>query len=219
VNVRRRDWRDTVQVAADLALLGLLVALAALPVVTAGAAVATGSAAMHHYLEYDRWPGLRFCWSVFRGRLLSGLLATAVCAAAATLVVVDLLALRAGVVPGGPPLIALTVAVVAVAAGYTGLVVVAAGAADSDRLTGASAAAPARVVRSRATGRPATVASAAAVVALAVVLGMLVHPALSPVLAGYTLFALHVVARRTDVRRLAGESTHIGRTGRSRALR
>ena len=213
-NVRRRDWRDTVQVAADLALLGLLVALAALPVVTAGAAVATGSAAVHHYLEHDRWPGTRFCWAVFRGRLLSGFLASAVFAAAMTLVVVDVLALRAGVVPGGTPLIALTVAVVAVAAGYAGLVVVAAGAEDDARVTGTPPPA-----RSGTVGRPVTVASAAGVVALAVFLGLLVHPALTPVMAGFTLFALHVVARRTGVRRLAGESTHIGRTGRSRALR
>jgi len=213
-NVRRRDWRDTVQVAADLALLGLLVALAALPVITAGAAVATGSAAVHHYLEHDRWPGARFCWAVFRGRLLSGFLASAVFAAAMSLVVVDVLALRAGVVPGGTPLIVLTVAVVAVAAGYAGLVVVAAGAADNARLTGGALPA-----RSGAIGRPATVASAAGVVALAVFLGMLVHPALTPVLAGYMLFALHVVARRTDMRRLAGEGARIGGTAREKTLR
>ena len=211
--MRRRDWRDTVQVATDLALLGLLVALAALPVVTAGAAVATGSAAVHHYLEHDRWPGARFCWAVFRGRLLSGFLASAVFAAAMSLVVVDVLALRAGVVPGGTPLIVLTVAVVAVAAGYAGLVVVAAGAEDDARITGTPPPA-----RSGTVGRPVTVASAAGVVALAVFLGLLVHPALTPVMAGFTLFALHVVSRRTDVRRLAGEGTHISGTTREKAL-
>jgi len=51
--------------------------------------------------------------------------------------------------------------------------------------------------------RPATVAAASGVLMVAVVLGMLVHPALSPVLAGYTLFALHVVARRRQNLRLA----------------
>ena len=55
---RASDWRETVRVATDLALLGLLTVLAALPVVTAGAAVATASAAVHHYLQYDRWPAV-----------------------------------------------------------------------------------------------------------------------------------------------------------------
>jgi len=235
--MRRHDWRDTMRVATDLALLGLLVTTAALPVVTAGAAVAAGSAAMHHYLEYDSWPGPRFCWSVFRGRLVSGLAATAVCTVALALVVADLLALRAGAVPGGVPMMVLTVAAAAVAAGYAGLVAVAVGAADSARQqpsgpaylgesvasggaclgepVAPGAAYPEEALTERDAGtfawlspvpggrRPATVAAAAGVIVLAVVVGMLVHPALSPVLAGYTLFALHVVARRRQNQRPA----------------
>jgi hypothetical protein len=42
----RHSWRDSVAAAGDLALLGFLVTLAALPVVTAGAAVLTGSHAV-----------------------------------------------------------------------------------------------------------------------------------------------------------------------------
>jgi len=215
MSVRRRDWRETVQVATDLALLGLLVTVAAAPVVTAGAAVAAGSAAVHHYLEYDSWPGPGFCWSVFRRRLVSGFAVSAACGVALTLVVIDILALRAGTVPGGRPLMVLTVVVAAVAAGYVGLVVVAAGAADSARLRSLGSAsalvADAAGLRSASLDesvagppdvvgrRPATIAAAAGVVALAGVLVMLVHPVLSPVLAGYTLFALHVVARRPHV--------------------
>jgi hypothetical protein len=175
----RRDWRDTVRVAADLALLGLLVSAAALPVLTAGAAVATGSAAVHHYLEYDRWPGPALCRRMFRRRFLPGLAVTLAFVAAAVLVAVDLRALRSGWVPGGAPLIALTAVAAAAAVGYLGLVVVAAGAGWDARAV-----------------RPGTVAAMAGVVALAVVLAVLVHPVLVPVLAGYTIFALHVVARR-----------------------
>jgi hypothetical protein len=180
VGAGRRDWRDTGRVAADLALLGLLVSAAALPVVTAGAAVATGSAAVHHYLEHDRWPGPGFCWRVFRRRLLPGLAAVLACALLAALVAVDLRALSAGRVPGGAPLIAVTVVAVVAAVGYLGLLVVAAGAG-----------------RASARGRgPVRVAAMAGVVALAALLAVLVHPVLVPVLAGYAIFALHVVARR-----------------------
>jgi hypothetical protein len=176
----RRDWRDTGRVAADLALLGLLVSAAALPVVTAGAAIAAGSAAVHHYLEYDRWPGPRFCWREFRRRLLPGLAAILACAAAAVLVVVDLKALKTGWVPGGPAMMAVTAVATVAVVGFLGVVVVAAGAGWESRVV-----------------RPVTVASMAGVLALAVVLAALVHPVLVPVLAGYTIFALHVVARRS----------------------
>jgi len=193
----RRDWRETVRIATDLALLGLLTALAALPVVTAGAAVATAGSAIHHHLEYDRWPAPGFCWSVFRRRLLPGLAATAGCLVAAALVVADVLALRAGVVPGGVLLLVLTVVVACLAAGCAGLLVV----ADSARLAGQPGPS--------AAGRPAAVVSAAAVLVVAVVLGALVHPVLVPVLAGYTLFALHVIARRYCARTPAADPTPV----------
>jgi hypothetical protein len=191
----RRDWRETVRIATDLALLGFLTALAALPVVTAGAAVAASSAAVHHHLEYDRWPGPRACWAVFRRRLLSGFLVSAGCAAAAALVVADLLALHSGAVPGGLPGMALTAGAALAAAGYAGLRVVGTGAADSDRYSGVADPAP-----SGGSPQPAEMAAGAGVLAVAVVLGVLVHPVLTPVVAAYTLFALHVIARRTRVR-------------------
>jgi hypothetical protein len=40
------DWRDSLRLAADLALLGIVVTLLSLPLLTAGAAVATGSYAI-----------------------------------------------------------------------------------------------------------------------------------------------------------------------------
>jgi hypothetical protein len=169
----KRDWRESVRLAADLALLGMLVCVAALPVVTAGAALRTGSAAIGYYLTHDRWPEPAFCRRIFRRGLLPGLAGTLAFAAAATLVVLDVRALRSGLVPGGLPLIVLTVLVAAGALGYAGL-----------SLTGASV----RGLRE--------IASAAGVLTLAAVLALLVHPVLAPVLAGYTLFALHVLARR-----------------------
>ena len=186
-----RDWRETVRIATDLALLGILTAIAALPVVTAGAAVATSSAAIHHHLEYDRWPAPRVCWGLFRRRIVSGLLASVGLAVAVTLVVADLLALRSGAVPGGTPAMALTVAVAVGAAGYAALRVVATGAADDNRYSEVTrpAVAPGGV-------RPGQVLAAAGILAVAVALAVLVHPVLTPVVAAYALFALHVVTRR-----------------------
>jgi hypothetical protein len=168
-----RDWRDSVRLATDLALLGMLMTGAALPLVTAGGAVATASFAIRHYLAHDAWPGATLCRRVFRRALLPGLLRTLALGLAVLLVVVDLRALSAGQVPGGPPLMVLTVAVALAALGHGGLVLVGAGARG-----------------------PRAVASAAGVIALAAVLSLLIHPVLAPVLAGYTLFALHVLARR-----------------------
>jgi len=178
----RRDWRETVRIATDLALLGFLVTLAALPLVTAGAALAAGSVAVHHHLENDRWPTPRATWAVFRRTFVPGLLAGLAVAAAALLLTVDVLAVRSGAVPGGTPLLALTVLLAAGATGYGALAVVAVGAGRS--------------WRTATTGRAA--AAAAGVVTLAAVLAVLVHPMLVPVMLGYALFALHVVSRRVS---------------------
>jgi uncharacterized membrane protein YesL len=183
----RRDWRETVRIATDLALLGFVVTLAALPLVTAGAAVAAGSAAVHHHLEHDRWPTARASWSVFRRAFAGGLLAGLTVAVAGLLLTIDVLAVRSGAVPGGAPLLALTLALAAVGAGYGALTVVALGAHPKAGWRAALATLPGR-------GRAAL--AAGGVVLLAAVLAVLVHPMLVPVLAGYALFALHVVTRR-----------------------
>lgn len=183
----RRDWRETVRLATDLALLGFLVVLAALPLVTAGAAVAAGSAAVHHQLEHDRWPTARACWAVFRRSFAPGLLAGLAAASAALLLVVDVLAVRAGAVPGGAPLLAVTVLLAALGGGYGALVVVAVGADPARGWRAALATLP---------GHGRAAAGTAGVVTLSALLAVLVHPALVPVLAGYALFAVHVVARR-----------------------
>jgi hypothetical protein len=183
----RRDWRETVRLATDLALLGFMVTLAALPLVTAGAAVAAASAAVHHHLEHDRWPTARACWSVFRRAFVPGLLAGLAVATAALLLVVDVLAVRSGTVPGGTPLLALTVLLGAAAASYGALVIVAIGT-EPERGR--------RAVAACVAGRGRAAAGAGGVVLLTTLLALLVHPMLVPVLAGYALFALHVVTRR-----------------------
>ena len=177
------DWRDSLRLAADLALLGVLMTIAALPVVTAGAAVGTGSAAIHRLIATGRWPTARECWSEFRGRLRPGLLAGPAVLAAVLLVALDVTALRRGAVPGGGPATAAVLLAAALGAGFAGM---AAGLAGPRR-TGAVRAARATVVE-----RPAALAAATATVLVAAVLAALVHPVLVPVLAGYLLFALQV---------------------------
>lgn len=187
----RHDWRETVRAATDVALLGFVLTIAALPLVTAGAAVAAGSAAIRHFLEHDSWPTARASWAVFRRHLGPGLLAGLACAAVAALLAVDVLAVRSGAAPGGTPMLAVTAVLAVAAAGYAGLVVVEVGA-HPDRSWRAA-------VRAVASNRVRALPPAAGVVLFAALLAVLVHPALVPVLAGYALHALHVVARRPAI--------------------
>ena len=182
------DWRDSLRLAADLALLGIVVTLLSLPLVTAGAAVATGSHAIHHLTTRGRWPSLADCWASFRARLAPGLVAGPAVAVAVVLIVLDVAGLRRGAVPGGGPALVAVLTAAALAAGYVGLVAVLAGG----RERGA-----ARAALTLAFGRPLAVVAAAAVLAVATLLAMFVHPALVPVLAGYAIFALHAVTRRS----------------------
>jgi hypothetical protein len=166
-------WGDRFRTAADLALFGAVVTVAALPVVTAGAAFAAGSFAMAHFVEYETWPAPRASLAVFRRRLRPGLLAGPAVLAAAGLVWLDVRGLHTGAVPGGGPAIVAVLLAAAVGAGVLGLVVV-----------------------RGAWNRPGPVAAATGIAGLIAVLALLVHPVLLPALVGYALYALHVVARR-----------------------
>lgn len=174
-------WHDTMRTAGDLAVLGFLVFLAALPVVTAGAAVLTGSWAVRHHLERDAWPSAAECRHTFRRAFLPGLAGTATVAVVGWLIAVDLLALSAGRVPGGLPMTVVLILLAAGVAGLTGFAVV-------------EAVGPRALLR-LAAARPVVPAASAGVVVLAAALVLLIHPVLTPVLLGYTLFALHVVAK------------------------
>jgi hypothetical protein len=189
-NAARTDWRDGLSTAADLALVGIAVTVAALPVVTAGAAVRTGSLAAHSVLAGERVPAPAELWRVFRRALLPGAAATAVVLAVAGLLVVDLVALTSRRVPGGSVAIALTGCVAAGLAALAALTVVRLG-----RDAGTGWIAAARWATGEALRRPGIAAATVGVLALAVVLAWLV-PATAPLVLGVALYALHVVARR-----------------------
>ncbi|MER7459284.1 hypothetical protein [Micromonospora sp. NPDC126480] len=187
----RRDWRDVLTDATDLALLGILLTLAAAPVLTAGASVVTASAALHDRLATGGWPPARESLARFGRALLPGLGATLVAAVAVGLLALDLAALAGGRVPGGGPALLVTALIAVAAAGYAGLAVVQVGRGGGRgwRAAARAAAATCRV-------NPATWAAAAGVVAVAALLAVLVTPVAVPILAGYALAALHAVARR-----------------------
>ncbi|MFI5891486.1 hypothetical protein ACIA5D_15385 [Actinoplanes sp. NPDC051513] len=187
------DWRDSLRLAADLALLGIVVTLLSLPLFTAGAAVATGSHAIRHLITNGRWPSFIDCWAVFRARLVPGLVAGPAVAAGTVLVLLDISGLRRGAVPGGGPALVVVLTAAALVAGYVALVAVKAGTTSRGA---------ARAALALALNRPLTAIAAAAVLAVAAVLAALVHPALVPVLAGYVLFALHVVTPKVAGHRL-----------------
>jgi hypothetical protein len=189
------DWRNVLRLAADLALLGIVVTVLSLPLLTAGAAVSAGSVAIQHQLAEGRWPSLAECWQAFRRRLLTGLAAGPLVLLAAALVVVDVSAVRRGAVPGGALALVAVLAVGLLGAGWAALVAVRAGVVESGASRSALAA---------AMGRPAMPVAAAGLLLVAALLSVLVHPVLAPVLVGYTLFALHVVARRLTPAMTAG---------------
>ena len=187
---RPNDWQNSLRLAGDLAFLGIVVTLLSLPVLTAGAAVATGSAAVHQLVNHGRWLPVADLWATFRRRLLPGLAAGPLVLVAAVLVALDVAALRRGAVPGGGALVAVVLTAAAAGAGFVGLVAVAAGSEGHGAVRRAWAL---------ALGRPVALPAAAGVIVLATVLALLVHPALVPVLAGYVLFALHVATRRSNM--------------------
>ncbi|MGN9910781.1 hypothetical protein ACTMTJ_24800 [Phytohabitans sp. LJ34] len=184
-------WRDTVRNASDLALLGILVTIGSLGVVTAGAAVAAASAAVHDWSADERWPGVRVTVGRFVRGLLPGILPTLVATVGGALLVLNLAAITRGVVPGGVALAIPTLLILVAAAGLAGLTVVEVGRSGGAGWRAAAAAALARGQR-----RPVAVLACAGVVALVGALGLMIIPVLVPVLAGYAVFAMHAVARR-----------------------
>ena len=183
----RQDWRNSLRLAADLALLGIVVVLLSLPLLTAGAAVAAGSYAIHHLVTEGRWPSFAECWQAFRRRLVPGLWAGPAAVAAVGLLVLDVAALRRGAVPGGAPAMTVVLAAAALLAGWVAMVAVRAGEVTSGA---------ARSALTAALARPAAPVAAAGILAVVAVLAAFVHPVLLPVLAGYALFAQHVAIRR-----------------------
>ncbi|WP_433260290.1 hypothetical protein ACQPWR_16940 [Micromonospora vinacea] len=187
----RRDWRDVARDAADLALLGILLTLAAAPLLTAAAAAGTASAAVHDWTRTGSWPSARTTVRRFGCSVLPGVPVSLLALAAAVLLAADLVALATGRVPGGTAALLVTALIAAGLAGYAGLVVVEVGGNGGGRWR-ASARSAARACLDA----PTRWAALTGVVALAVLLAVLVTPVAVPILAGYTVAALHAVAAR-----------------------
>jgi hypothetical protein len=188
-------WRDTIRNASDLALLGILVTVGSLGIVTAGAAVAAASAAVHDWSADERWPGVRVTLGRFARGQVPGIQPTLVGTLGGGLLVLNLAAIVRGVVPGGVVLAVPTLLIMVAAAGLAGLTVVEVGQAG-----GVGWRAAARAALASGQRRPAAVLACAGVVALVGALGLMIIPVLVPVLAGYAIFAMHAVARRLPAR-------------------
>jgi hypothetical protein len=188
-------WRDTVRNASDLALLGILVTIGSLGIVTAGAAVAAASAAVHDWSADERWPGVRVTLGRFARGLLPGILPTLAATLGGALLVLNLAAITRGVVPGGVVLAIPTLLILVAAAGLAGLTVV-----EMGRSGGTGWRAAAKTALDGGQRRPAAVLACAGVVALVAALGLMIIPVLVPVLAGYAILAMHAVARRLPPR-------------------
>jgi len=185
----RRDWRDVARDAADLALLGILLTLAAAPVVTAAAAAGTASAAVHDWTRTGSWPSARTTVRRYGRSVLPGVPVSLLALAVTGLLAVNLAALATGRVPGGVVALAVTALVAAGLAGYAGLVVVEVGGCRRWR-------AAARRAARACLDAPTRWAALSGVTALAGLLAVLVTPVAVPILAGYTVAALHAVAGR-----------------------
>ncbi|GAA5187899.1 hypothetical protein GCM10023322_37270 [Rugosimonospora acidiphila] len=190
----RPDWRETLAGAADLALLGLVLLIAALPVVTLGAAVSTGSYAVDHWCAHRSLPPAAAMARAFGRGLVPGLGALAAALAGGAVLWLDLSAVARGTVPGGPAALAGTALVAVAAAGLAGLTVVRVGQAGGAGWVGAVGSAWRTALR--APGVPLGVAG---VLALTGLVGWLM-PVAVPVLGGVGLLGIHVVARRAGWR-------------------
>ncbi|GIF97497.1 hypothetical protein [Catellatospora citrea] len=178
------DWRDTLRDATDLALVGILVTVAAVPVVTTGAAVAVGAEAVHLRFTDGRWPGPRDVLRTFGRRLLPGALATLAVLAVALLLGLNIFWLRQGLAPGGELLLGLTAVVGAALIGLVALAIPFLGRAYTYR----------SALRT-ALSRPALIVTCAGVIGIAFLIGSIL-PVTAPLLVGYVLLALHTIARR-----------------------
>ncbi|WP_433206667.1 hypothetical protein ACQP00_39945 [Dactylosporangium sp. CS-047395] len=186
----KRDWQETVTLAADVALVGIAVTVAAAPLVTAGAALRTGSAAICVIARGEK-VSPRAMWRLFRASLLPGLLASLLTAALVLLLVFNVGAVAAGRVPGGSPALAGTGAAAAVLLAIAMLALVHLG-----RSTTPSGWRSAVQWALATTWRqPGTAAAVAGVSAVAAVLALLV-PLTAPLLVGYGLYAAHAVTAR-----------------------
>lgn len=183
---QRPDWRERFTLGTDLALIGVVVTVAALPVLTLPAALVAGSVAVRHRYRLGRLPAFRPLLRQFRRGLLPGIPFVLV----ALLLLIDLIAVSRGWVPGGAPVLTATAVVACWLLGLATLALVA---------TGRDPAAPGRAALrwawDQATSRPwsALAPALAGVLAFFLALSM---PATIPLVVGFHLFAAHVISDR-----------------------
>jgi hypothetical protein len=185
----RPDWRESLSLAADLALLGIVTTIACVPVVTAGAALATASSVVDHACRDRRLPSIMDIVRTARRALLPGFAATAVAMAAAGLLWLDLRAVAIGRVPGGYPVLVATALLGLAAIATAAVAVVLVGRTD-----GLGWIRAVRAAANLLSARPALAPAVLGVLAVVAVLGVAL-PVLVPLLIGMALFALHVVLR------------------------
>ena len=186
----RADWREALSVAADLALIGIGITVASAPVLTAGAAVRAGSVAVRSVVEGERIPSIVDLWRVFRRALAPGAVASVVVLGIAGLLAVDLAVLADGRVPGGTLVLVATAVLTAVLVALAALTAVRLGSASEDTWRAAAKWAFAAARRAPVAG-----VATLGVCALATLIAALV-PITAPLLVGFALYALHVVALR-----------------------
>ncbi|MFC4071212.1 hypothetical protein [Actinoplanes subglobosus] len=182
----RPDWRERFALGTDLALIGIVVTAAALPVLTLTAALAAGSTAVHHRYREGRLPAFRPLLRQYGRSVLPGIPFVVV----AVLLLIDLMALARGLVPGGTPVLLITGGVACLLAGMATLALVAVGR-DPDTPWRAALS----WAWSRMSARPWSAIAPALAGVLAFFLALSV-PATIPLVIGFHLFAAHVISDR-----------------------
>jgi len=181
-----KRWLSTFTVATDIAVVGFAVTLFALPLVTAGAALRTGSVAVHAIAVDARKVTFAELWRVFVRSLLPGLGFGVAFVAAAVFLVFDFAVVRAERVPGGPFVLGLLVVAGWALLGMAGVALASLGRTPSLPWFAAVRAALAW---------PGQIAAGGAVLAVALAIAVLI-PFTTPLMVGCALFALHVLAAR-----------------------
>ena len=188
--IERGNWREQLRDATDIALIGFAVVILALPVVTAPAALAAGSAAVDRWLEDGRLPTARTIGSWLVRALLPSLLALVSVVVVGVILATNVWAIRSGRVPGGAVAGVLTGCAAVAFIGFLSVLTVVIGCTRCRTWWPAV-----RLTIGLAAGRPVILPAAAGTTLIAALLGWFM-PATVPLIIGFGLFALHVLMRR-----------------------
>ena len=194
----RPDRRETFTLAADLALVGVCIVASTVPLITAGAGLATASQALDHWLDRRSWPTFGELLRTLRSALLPGIVASLAAAVVTIALVLDIAGLASGRVPGGRPVLVITVVVAAGIIALAALTIVEVGRREARDWYGAIRAAGQAAYR-----RPVLPLAIIAALLPAVIIGWMI-PVMLLILPGYGLFAVHVVRAPEDARRRDG---------------